>query len=106
MTKQIPSSDYSGIFNCIQAAILIIDTDAPSYTILDVNEAYLNATNSTRESLVGKSVFAAFPANPTDEMSKNIERTIFSFEQAITTGQSHTMSNYRYDIPIRGTEEF
>jgi len=56
--------------------------------------------------LVGKSVFAAFPANPTDEVSKNIERTIFSFEQAIITKQTHTMSNYRYDIPIRGTHEF
>jgi hypothetical protein len=83
-----------------------MDIDAPYYTILDVNEAYLNATNSTREELVGKSVFGAFPANPTDEVSKNIERTIFSFEQAIHSKKPHTMYNYRYDIPVRGTAEF
>lgn len=104
--KFLEEGGYKNIFNHTQAAILVIDIDAPSYTILDVNEAYLAATNSTREALVGNSVFAAFPANPTDEVSKNIERTIFSFEQAIITRKPHTMSNYRYDIPIRGTDEF
>ena len=106
MAKKVPEDGYKDIFSCNPATLLVMDIDAPSYTILDVNEAYLNATNSTRESLVGKSVFGAFPANPTDEVSKNIERTIFSFEQAIQTKKPHTMSNYRYDIPIPGTDEF
>jgi len=106
MSKSIPESGYKATFNNISAAILLIDIDAPSYTILDVNDAYLTATNSTREALVGKSVFGAFPANPSDEEAKNIKMTIFSFEEAIQTKTTHTMSDYRYDIPIRGTDEF
>jgi PAS domain S-box-containing protein len=106
MATKIPFEGYKDIFNNTPAAILVMLTDAPSYTIIDVNDAYLTSTNTTRETLVGKSVFAAFPGNPTDEVSKNIERTIFSFEQAITHKKPHTMSNYRYDIPIRGTDEF
>jgi len=106
MAEKIPGEGYKEIFENSPATMLMIGTDAPLYTILDVNEAYLTATNSTRESLVGNGVFAAFPANPTDEESKNIERTIFSFEQAIGTKKPHTMSNYRYDIPIRGTDDF
>lgn len=106
MVKKVPEGGYKDIFNCSPATLLVMDINAPYYTILDVNEAYLNATNSTREELVGKSVFGAFPANPTDEVSKNIERTVFSFEQAIKTKKPHTMYNYRYDIPIRGTAEF
>jgi PAS domain S-box-containing protein len=106
MAEKISKEGYTEIFENSPAAMLMVSTDAPSYTILDVNEAYLTVTNSTREGLVGKGVFAAFPANPTDEESKNIERTIFSFEQAINTKKPHTMSNYRYDIPIRGTNEF
>ena len=106
MAKQIPDNGYRDIFNNSKSTILVMDVDAPVYTILDVNDAYLQATNTTRETLVGKGVFAAFPANPTDEVSKNIERTIFSFEQAIQTKKPHTMSNYRYDIPIRGTDQF
>src|SRR5580704_1357375 len=99
MAKKVPEDGYKDIFSCNPATLLVMDIDAPAYTILDVNDAYLNATNSTRDSLVGKSVFAAFPANPTDEVSKNIERTIYSFEQAIQTKKPHTMYNYRYDIP-------
>jgi len=106
MVKKVPEGGYKDIFNCSPATILVMDIDAPYYTILDVNEAYLNATNSTRDELIGKPVFGAFPANPTDEVSKNIERTIFSFEQAIQSKKSHTMHNYRYDIPVRGTDEF
>ncbi|MES2388302.1 MAG: PAS domain S-box protein [Bacteroidota bacterium] len=106
MAAKIPEIGYKDIFNNTPTAILILGTDAPRYSILDVNDAYLTSTNTTRESLIGQSVFGAFPGNPTDEVSKNIERTIWSFEQAISTKKTHTMSNYRYDIPIRGTGQF
>lgn len=97
--------DYTIIFKNTALPILVIAADE-TYTMLDVNNAYLAATNTKREDIIGKSVFTVFPANPTDEVSKNIEQTIYSFEQAITTKEPHTMSNYRYDIPIRGTEQF
>jgi PAS domain S-box-containing protein len=106
MVTSIIGKGYEEIFSNSPVAMLILATDSPSYTIIDVNDAYLHSTNSTRETLMGNSVFGVFPANPTDEVSKNIERTIFSFEQAIKTKQPHTMSNYRYDIPVRGTNEF
>ena len=103
---QLSAQDYNSVFDKNQSAILLIALDTPFYTILDVNDAYLKSTNSTRGALTGKSVFGAFPANPTDEESKNIERTIFSFEEAIRTKMPHTMYNYRYDIPVRGTDGF
>ncbi len=105
MSNQITAIDYEVIFKKTTIAILVMAADE-AYTMLDVNEAYLAATNTTREDLIGKSVFTVFPANPTDEVSKNIEQTIYSFQQAISTKQPHTMSNYRYDIPVRGTDEF
>lgn len=105
MVSQFVEKGYKTIFNHSQSAMLIVSPDE-NYIMLDVNEAYLSGTNTTREDLVGKSVFAVFPGNPTDEVSKNIERTYYSFEQAIKTKKPHTMSNYRYDIPIRGTNEF
>ena len=106
MVTLLPQKSFEEIFLKSPAPMLILGTDKPLYTIIDVNDAYLLSTNTTRETLIGHSVFGAFPANPTDEVSKNIERTIFSFDQAIKTKNAHTMSNYRYDIPIRGTNEF
>lgn len=106
MLSKFTGNAYKEIFYNSNIAMLIIDTDAPVYTMLDVNNAYLQSTNTTREALVGKSVFGVFPANPTDNVSKNIERTLFSFEQAIKNKVPHVMSDYRYDIPIPGTNEF
>ncbi|MEO5591484.1 MAG: PAS domain S-box protein [Chitinophagaceae bacterium] len=106
MEPKLPGEDYKNIFYNSLAPMLIIGTDAPAYTMLDVNNAYLSATNTVRENLIGKPVFGVFPANPTDNDSKNIERTIHSFEQAITNKAVHIMSNYRYDIPIPGTNDF
>jgi PAS domain S-box-containing protein len=106
MITKLPGEGYKDIFYNTLATMLIMSPDKPSYTIIDVNNAYLEATNSTREMIIGKSVFAVFPGNPTDEESKNIERTIYSFDEAISTKKPHTMSNYRYDIPIPGTNEF
>jgi len=106
MSVKLPREAYKDIFHNSTAAMLIVSTDAPAYTMLDVNNAYLSATHTTRDDIVGKSVFGVFPANPTDNVSKNIERTIFSFEQAIKNKAPHVMSNYRYDIPIPGTTDF
>ena len=106
MTRKLPGEEYREIFHNSPATMLIVDIDAPVYTMLDVNSAYLSATNTKREDLIGKSVFSVFPGNPTDNISKNIERTIFSFEQAIKNKVPHVMSNYRYDIPIPGTTDF
>jgi PAS domain S-box-containing protein len=105
MSNKNTSIGYIEIFKASPVAILVVAAD-DIYTMIDVNDAYLASTNTTREDLIGKSVFSVFPANPTDEVSKNIERTINSFEQAISTKKPHTMSNYRYDIPIRGTDKF
>ncbi|HEY4327700.1 MAG TPA: PAS domain S-box protein [Mucilaginibacter sp.] len=104
--SQISLAGYQEIFKNSPVAMLIMDINTPVFTILDVNDAYLSSTNTNRQTLVGRGVFAAFPANPTDEESKNIERAIFSFEQTINTKKPHAMSNYRYDIPVRGTNEF
>ncbi|MGB4400861.1 MAG: PAS domain S-box protein [Daejeonella sp.] len=106
MTKKLRGEAFSDIFYACPAKMLIIDIDAPAYTILDVNNACLSVTNTRREDLIGKPVFGAFPGNPTYNDSKTIERTISSFEQAIKTKVPHVMSNYRYDIPIPGTNKF
>src|SRR5437762_1456130 len=47
MATPIPAAGYQHIFDHSPAAILVIATDAPVYTILDVNQAYLSSANVT-----------------------------------------------------------
>ena len=106
MDHVFPGLAYRSIFYNNLSPMLIIGADAPDYTVLDVNSAYLTLTHTKRENLVGKPVFGVFPANPSDQVSKNVERTIFSFEEAIRQKKPHVMSDYRYDIPKPGTDQF
>lgn len=106
MDVVFPGTGYKSIFYNNLSPMLIVGTDAPNYTMLDVNDAYLQSTHTKREDLIGKPVFGVFPANPSDPLSKNIERSMFSFEEAIQKKKPHIMSDYRYDIPIPGTNEF
>src|ERR1700744_1939333 len=105
MAAKLLDGAYKAIFYNSQSPMLIIDIDAPQYTMLDVNKAYLQATNTNRQDLVGKPVLSVFPPNPAGHASKNAERIISSFDQAIKNKVAHVLSNYRYDIPVPGTGE-
>ena len=59
------SVDFSNIFAASPAPYLLLSTDS-DYKILAVNDAYLAATMTTREQLIGRPLFEAFPDNPAD----------------------------------------
>ena len=102
----ITEEGFKAIFYKSHVAQLILRADSPLFTVIDVNDAYLDLTNSTREKLIGKSVFLGFPENPTDGITKNLETTRKCFEEVIETKKPIILNKYRYDIPIPGTNEF
>jgi len=106
MRDQLSQQVYKNIFYSSTSAQLMVGVDAPFYTILDVNNAYLNTTNTKRDLIINKPVFDAFPANPTESASTNVALSAYSFSQAIKNKLPHTTSNFRYDLPIPGTDRF
>ncbi|WP_161597111.1 PAS domain-containing protein [Dyadobacter flavalbus] len=48
------------IFKALPTPSLVLRTDAPKFTIIEVNDAYLNIVKCTRESILGKGFFEAF----------------------------------------------
>lgn len=96
--------DYKTIFDVSPSAKLILAPNPPEFTILDANQAYLDATHTKRESIIGKPLFVVFPPNPFD--SNSGERTKFSLETALATRQTHLLPGYRYDIPVPGTDKY
>ena len=88
--------DYAALFDASPYPYLLI---APDMTLMDANRAYLNATGATRDGIVGKHIFDAFPADPSDPMSTNLEEVRKSIAIAIATGRPHTSSLLRYAVP-------
>jgi PAS domain S-box-containing protein len=85
---------------------LVLLPDAPRFTIADVNEAFLEATQSTIDDLIGKGIFDAFPDNDSDPTANAVANFTKSLNTVIKTGKKHQMPVQKYEIPIRGTSEF
>lgn len=54
----------SQVFKFVPAPSLVLLPDVPKFTIVEVNDAYLELVHMTRGDLIGKGFFEAFPNNP------------------------------------------
>jgi signal transduction histidine kinase/CheY-like chemotaxis protein len=103
MTEDQPVPDYHRLFDAAPTPYLVL---APDLTIVAVNEAYLTATKTRRDTLVGRPIFAAFPDNPEDGSADGVSNLRRSLETALATGEPDTMALQRYDIPVGSDGEF
>jgi PAS domain S-box-containing protein len=91
--------DYAALFTATPSPYLVIE---PDLVIVEVNRAYLRATGRTREDLLGKHLFEAFPANPDDPEADGVRNLTASLERVLSTGKQDTMALQKYDIPVMG----
>ncbi|MGW0698527.1 PP2C family protein-serine/threonine phosphatase [Streptomyces sp. NPDC002867] len=91
--------DYAALFAATPSPYLVLGRDL---VIVEVNQAYLDATRRTREDLVGKYIFDAFPDNPSDPDADGVRNLSASLHRVLTTGEPDTMALQKYDIPIMG----
>ncbi|UOQ51613.1 PAS domain-containing protein [Hymenobacter cellulosivorans] len=72
---------------------------SPDFVIEAVSDAYLQATLSQREQVVGRVVFDAFPDNPLAPEARSTHNLRASLEQVLATKQPHQMAQQHYDVP-------
>lgn len=71
---------------------------APGLHIVDINDAYARATFTSRNDVVGRSLFEIFPDNPDHELADGVSNLYTSLRTVVRTGQPHVMAIQRYDI--------
>lgn len=91
---------YFDIFNATPFPYLLLDTD---FDIVGVNEAYLEATLTKRDEIVGKNLFVVFPDNPHELNANGVSNLSHSLKTVIATKKPHRMDIQKYDIPLPGT---
>jgi two-component system sensor histidine kinase VicK len=99
------SVDFAAYFLAAPPTLLL-KPDAPKFTILDVNPAYLKAVDASFEDLVGLGTLEAFPENPLDPHTQNVSTLRSSLTRVLKTKEQHILPSQKYDIPIRGTNKF
>src|SRR3954468_12059834 len=92
-----PELDYQRLFDAAPSPFLVLDAHL---TIVAVNEAYLAATATDRNALLGRPIFEAFPDNPDDPTADGVRNLRRSLETVLATGEADTMALQRYDIPV------
>jgi PAS domain-containing protein len=70
----------------------------PGLHIVDINDAYAEATFITRRDVVGKSLFEIFPDNPDDALADGVSNLYASLRIVAQTGKPHALAIQRYDI--------
>lgn len=72
--------------------------------IAGVNQAYLDVTNSTRDAIVGKPLFAAFDSGPGEEAPENVRQVRDSLVRARETRQRDHLPLVKFSMARRGDD--
>ncbi|MER6738243.1 PP2C family protein-serine/threonine phosphatase [Streptomyces puniciscabiei] len=91
--------DYAALFAAAPSPYLVL---TPDLVIAEVNRAYLEATRRTREDLLGRHLFDAFPDNPADPSADGVRNLHASLRRVLASGEPDTMALQKYDIPVMG----
>ncbi|WP_371667430.1 SpoIIE family protein phosphatase [Streptomyces sp. NBC_00289] len=90
-----PQIDYAAVFQALPGMVALL---TPELVYADANDDFLRLAGRTREQLLGRYIFDAFPENPNDQAAAGMRETEASMLRVVATGERDTMALLRYDI--------
>ena len=87
--------NFQELFEALPGLYVVLDRD---FRIVAVSDAYLAATMTRREEILGRELFEVFPDNPDDPTASGVGNVRASLERVRQTRQPDTMAIQQYDI--------
>jgi signal transduction histidine kinase/DNA-binding response OmpR family regulator len=87
--------DFQALFQSTPGLYLVL---APDLTIVAVTDAYLHATMTKREDIMGRGIFDVFPDNPDDPAATGVRNLRTSLQRVLQNKTSDAMAVQKYDI--------
>lgn len=91
--------DFKRLFESSPALYLVVQADAPRYTIVAASDAFLVHTLTKREEIVGRGLFEAFPDNPDDPSTSAAGNASASLARVVASRAPDQMPMQRHDVP-------
>ena len=88
-------SDFQLLFEAIPGLYLVL---SPEFNIVAASNAYLRATMTKREEILGRSIFAVFPDNPDDPNATGVRNLRASLKRVLANRVPDAMAVQKYDI--------
>lgn len=95
-----PGIDYAAVFRQLPVPVLLL---TPEFAVADANAAFLRSAGRTREELLGRNLFDAFPEDPSDLRATGVRNSVASLRRVLDTGEPDAMEFQRYDFEVRGS---
>lgn len=90
-----PAPDFQALFQSAPGLYLVL---SPDLNIVAVSDAYLRATMTKREVILGRGIFEVFPDNPDDPFATGVRNLRTSLQRVLQDKTSDTMAVQKYDI--------
>jgi PAS domain-containing protein len=87
--------DFRTLFESTPGLYLVLTREL---TIVAVSNAYLRATMTTRDQILGRGIFEIFPDNPDDPDATGVRNLRASLERVLQFGRADVMAVQRYDV--------
>lgn len=95
--------DFRRLFESAPGLYLVL---TPALQIVAASDAYLQATMTVRDAIVGRGLFDVFPDNPDDPSATGTRNLRSSLETVLSTGEAHNMAVQKYEIRKPGCATF
>ena len=96
-----PAPDFQALFESAPGPYLVL---SPDFRIVAVSNAYLRATMTKREEILGRDIFEVFPDNPDDPDATGVRNLSASLNRVKQSQTADTMPVQKYDIPRPETD--
>src|SRR5207248_8730829 len=90
-----PLPDFRALFESAPGLYLVL---TPELKIVAVSDAYLRATMTRREEILGRGLFDVFPDNPDDPHATGARNLRASLDRVLQNRVPDTMPVQKYDI--------
>src|SRR3954453_4704900 len=87
--------DFRALFEATPGLYLVLD---PELRIVAASDAYLEATMTRRDQIMGRGIFDVFPDNPEDPEATGVSNLSASLNRVRRQLAPDTMAVQRYDI--------
>jgi PAS domain S-box-containing protein len=94
-SKQPVSPDFRSLFESAPALYLVL---TPDLRIVAASDAYLRATMTKREEILGRKLFDVFPDNPDDPSATGVRNLTASLERVVKHRRADAMEEQKYDV--------